>query len=105
MITWQEKIVLVSNLKPYERNHRKISERAYSKLLSSLRDNGYHQRIIATNDLRVIGGHQRIRALKEIGTKAGFNIEGLEGAGMKNTFCETDEEKGECILILRKSGS
>lgn len=90
MITWQEKIVLVSNLKPYERNPRKISERAYSKLLSSLRDNGYHQ---------------RIRALTEIGTKAGFNIEGLEGAGMKNTFCETDEEKGECILILRKSGS
>lgn len=67
MITWKEKTVSVSDLKPYERNPRKISEVAYSKLVASLRENGYHQRIIATKDLRVIGGHQRIRALKEIG--------------------------------------
>lgn len=67
MITWKEKTVAVADLKPYERNPRKISEVAYSKLVTSLRENGYHQRIIATKDLRVIGGHQRIRALKEIG--------------------------------------
>jgi hypothetical protein len=50
-------------------NPRRISQEAFNRLKKSLSENGYHQRIIVTKDLRVIGGHQRIKALKEIGLK------------------------------------
>lgn len=66
-IEWIEREVAVADLKPYERNPRRISKEAFARLVSDLRLNGYHQRIIATPDLRVIGGHQRIKALQEIG--------------------------------------
>lgn len=66
-ITWTDKTVSVADLQPYERNPRSITKGAFEKLKSSLRDNGYHQRIIAQPDLKVIGGHQRIRALQELG--------------------------------------
>ncbi len=69
MIAWREKIVKVADLKPYERNPRRISPAAFAKLKDSLKENGYHQRILATTDLRVIGGHQRIWALNDLGIK------------------------------------
>lgn len=69
-IEWSEQTVKVSELKPYERNPRRISKDAYEHLKRSLQQNGYHQRIIANQDLRVIGGHQRIQALKELGFKS-----------------------------------
>lgn len=68
-IEWEERSVPVADLIPYERNPRTISKKAFEKLKESLRDMGYHQRIIAQPDLKVIGGHQRIRALQEIGVK------------------------------------
>lgn len=66
-LEWTEKTVKLSALKPYERNPRRITEAQYEKLKNSLNRNGYHQRIIATPDLRIIGGHQRIKALSELG--------------------------------------
>ena len=69
MITWHEREVKVSELRPYERNPRKITEQAYANLKASLQEMGYHQRIIAQPDLRVVGGHQRIRALQELGVE------------------------------------
>lgn len=68
-LEWTEREVAVADLKPYERNPRRISKEAFARLVSDIRLNGYHQRIIATPDLRVIGGHQRIKALQEIGLK------------------------------------
>lgn len=67
MLQWVETKVSVSALKPYERNPRTITKAAYEKLKDSLKFNGYHQRIIATRDLRIIGGHMRIKALQELG--------------------------------------
>lgn len=67
MIEWIERRVAVSDLKPYEKNPRLISDEQYAALVKSIRENGYHQRILATRDLRVIGGHQRIKALNELG--------------------------------------
>jgi len=69
MIKWTERTVKVKDLKPYERNPRRISQDAFNRLKKSLTKNGYHQRIIASKDLRVVGGHQRIRALRELGIK------------------------------------
>jgi len=66
-IKWNEKTIELKQLQPYERNPRHISESQYEKLKDSLRDSGYHQRIIVTPSLQVIGGHQRIRALQELG--------------------------------------
>lgn len=60
MIKWSEKTVKVSDLKPFERNPRRISQDAFNRLKKGLAENGYHQRIIATKDLRIVGGHQRI---------------------------------------------
>lgn len=66
-LQWQSRTVNVAELIPFEKNPRKISADDFEHLKASLREDGYHQRIIATPDLRIIGGHQRIRALKELG--------------------------------------
>jgi ParB-like chromosome segregation protein Spo0J len=64
---WPEITVSVDDLKPMERNPRKITNTNYKKLKESLKGDGLHNRIKATRDLRIIGGHQRIKALKELG--------------------------------------
>jgi len=69
MINWTETTAAVSKLRPYERNPRRISKESYARLLLSLKEMGYHQRIVCQPDMRVIGGHQRIKALKELGVK------------------------------------
>ena len=66
-VQWTEKKVPVASLIPYERNPRHISPEAQERLKTSILEMGYHQRIIAQPDLRVIGGHQRIKALKDLG--------------------------------------
>lgn len=67
MLTWTEKTVAVSELKPYAKNPRKISKEAYARLKASIAELGYHQRIVAQPDGLVIGGHSRIKCLKELG--------------------------------------
>ena len=66
-ITWSERTVATADLKPYERNPRKISPASMEKLKTSLTASGYHQRILTQPDGTVIGGHQRIKALTELG--------------------------------------
>ena len=66
-LTWTERRVAVADLRPYERNPRKIAQKAYEALVESLRTTGYHSRILATPDLKIASGHQRIQALKELG--------------------------------------
>lgn len=68
-INWNAKTVKLSELKPYGRNPRRISEAAFKKLKESIQQDGYHQRIVANTDLTVVGGHQRLKALKELGIK------------------------------------
>lgn len=66
-LQWVEKILPLNSLRPFEHNPRTITETQYGKLKDSLREDGYHSRIKSTHDLRVIGGHQRLRALQELG--------------------------------------
>lgn len=68
-IKWQQKRVNTNDLKLYDRNPRRISKESFEKLKRSIQEDGYHQRIVANADLSVIGGHQRIKALKELGIK------------------------------------
>ncbi len=67
VIQWTEKQVHLGKLRPFEQNPRTITEVQYGKLKASLSELGYHSRIKATHDLRVIGGHQRLRAMRELG--------------------------------------
>lgn len=67
IIQWSEKNVHLRELRPFEENPRTITEAQYAKLKTSLSEFGYHSRIKATPDLRVIGGHQRLRAMRELG--------------------------------------
>src|SRR6201996_2722899 len=66
-IEWTEKRVAVKDLRPYERNPRKISPEDRERLKRSIVEMGYHQRALAQPDLRLIGGHQRLDILKELG--------------------------------------
>lgn len=66
-ITWTEKTVKISDLKEFDKNPRRISEKSFKKLVDSLRQDGYHTRIKATQDNKIIGGHQRVKAMIDSG--------------------------------------
>jgi ParB-like chromosome segregation protein Spo0J len=68
-ITWTETTAALKDLKPYDKNPRRISKEAFAKLKQSIEQDGFHQRILCTPDLKVIGGHQRIKALQDLGYK------------------------------------
>jgi len=68
-IIWAEQTAKLKDLKPYERNPRRISKEAFAKLKQSIEQDGFHQRILCTPNLKVIGGHQRIKALQDLGWK------------------------------------
>lgn len=67
LIEWIEEEIPVKQLKPYERNPRRITVEDFDRLKDSIAKNGYHQRILVMKDYSVIGGHQRIKALQELG--------------------------------------
>lgn len=66
-IQWVEETRRLSELRPFERNPRNITESQFDKLVQSIVQDGYHSRIKITMDGRLIGGHQRIKALKKLG--------------------------------------
>ena len=72
MIQWTGKTVLVSDLKPYEKNPRIITKEAYDRLKKSIQDLGFHQRMICNakdsdGKYPIVGGHQRQKVLEELG--------------------------------------
>ena len=66
-IQWVEKTVPLMELKPYEANPRQISKIQFEKLKESIEQDGYHSRIKCTSDFKVVGGHQRLKAMLELG--------------------------------------
>lgn len=68
-IQWLEKLVPLKDLRPFEKNPRHITNEQFEKLKQSLSQDGYHSRIKVTQDMRVVGGHQRLQALLELGFK------------------------------------
>jgi len=67
MVTWTTVKVNTGDLKPYEHNPRQIGKKAFDTLKASLKEDGYHQRILANADMTIIGGHMRLKALSELG--------------------------------------
>lgn len=70
MLKWKTKSIALGELKEYVHNPRNISQEEFTKLVNSLREDGYHQRILVNKDYTIIGGHQRKKALIE----AGFSL-------------------------------
>ena len=56
MLNWTSKTIQISELKEYEHNPRQISKAEFTKLVNSLKEDGYHQRIIVNQDNVIIGG-------------------------------------------------
>lgn len=63
----------INELKPAEYNPRTISEEEYNKLINSIREYGLVDPVIINlaNNNRVIGGHQRLKALIDENKKTG----------------------------------
>lgn len=66
-LEWNEVEVQLNALKPYERNPRTISASQYEKLKASIVETGYRARISVTRDYMVVGGHQRLAIMRELG--------------------------------------
>ena len=77
MLTWHTKTVKISDLKEYAHNPRRISKKEMDKLTASLKEDGYHQRIVVNHDHTIIGGHQRKKALLKNGMSSQDEIEVL----------------------------
>ena len=77
MLNWTSKTIQISELKEYEHNPRRIGKKEFEKLVSSIKEDGYHQRIIVNQDNVIIGGHQRKKALLEAGLKETDTVEVL----------------------------
>ena len=69
MVKWLTRTVNIDDLKPFEHNPRRITKEQFAKLRDSIVETGYSTLIKATLDNRIIGGHQRIKILKELGFK------------------------------------
>ncbi len=68
-LVWSTQRIKVSDLKPYERNPRRITKDKYQKLVESIQRLGYMTPIIAQPDGTIIGGHARKKALQELKIK------------------------------------
>jgi hypothetical protein len=66
-IQWTEKTVHLHELRPLERNPRKITEDQFLKLQASLVRYGQFKPLLVTHDLKLVGGHQRLKAMRAVG--------------------------------------
>lgn len=64
---WTDSIVGIDQLKPYERNPRRCTKEQYGRLKDAIKSLGFHTPLLVTHDMKVMSGHQRIKALKELG--------------------------------------
>lgn len=66
-LTWHTEPRALKDLKPYPHNPRRISKEAFAKLKQSLQEDGYHARLVVDVDNVIVGGHQRLKAMQELG--------------------------------------
>jgi site-specific DNA-methyltransferase (adenine-specific) len=66
MIKWTVETRKLSELKAYEKNPRRITEKGLNDLIKSLELFGLAEPIVINRDDCIIGGHARVQALKRI---------------------------------------
>lgn len=69
MIEWVEETRKVSQLKKHPNNPRTITTERFETLVKNIQLNGYNNRILITKDNLVLGGNQRLAALKKLKVK------------------------------------
>lgn len=68
-IVWTEEVRSLKDLKPYEKNPRRITKTHFEKLLDNITKCGYNNRLLINADNTIVGGHARLKALKQLGHK------------------------------------
>ena len=76
-IQWKSELWKLKDLKDYDKNPRKMDKKRFDKLVESLKQDGYHQRLLINLDGTIIGGHARKKALLKAGFKENSDIEVL----------------------------
>ena len=66
-IQWKCELRKLESLKDYEHNPRKMDKPSFDNLVKSIKDDGYHQRLLINQDGTIIGGHARKKALLKAG--------------------------------------
>ncbi len=69
MINWHLETRKISSLKPHPSNPRKLTKEQHAQLKTSMDKFGLIDKPIVTIDNQILGGHQRIRILKDQGIK------------------------------------
>jgi ParB-like nuclease domain len=70
VIKWTVESRKLSELKAYEKNPRRITEKGLNDLVKSLELFGLAEPIVVNRDDTIVGGHARVQALKRIKGKA-----------------------------------
>ncbi len=69
MIKWTTEIRSIKGLKKHPKNPRQLTKDQHSHLKTSLEKFGLADKPIINTDGTIIGGHQRLKVLKELGHK------------------------------------
>lgn len=72
-IQWISALCRLGDLKDYDQNPRKMGKKEFEDLVKSIREDGYHQRMLVNKDGTIIGGHSRKKAM----LRAGFTNDDL----------------------------
>lgn len=92
MDIWKVKYVRIGDLIPNAKNPRKISKEKLERLQDKIQRLGFHNPVKTDENLNVLGGNQRLKALLKIAGKD------LEIPVMYPTRPLTQEEKDEIII-------
>jgi site-specific DNA-methyltransferase (adenine-specific) len=76
-ISWETTRVRIADLHEYDKNPRKMLKKDFDKLVRSIKEDGYRNRIVIDLNNRILGGHSRKRALLAAGYKEADEIEVL----------------------------
>lgn len=68
-LNWAEVSINLNELTPFEKNPRVITDDQFAKLKASLVTLGQFRPLLVTHDYRIAGGHQRLKAMRELGWK------------------------------------
>lgn len=64
---WDVTVIKIADLKEFEANPRQINKKDFADLVKSIKEDGYHDLVKVNHEYKMIGGHQRRKALLAAG--------------------------------------
>lgn len=99
IVVHTQSLVPIAQLNPVAYNPRKISAEKFEALKDSIKSDGFVDPIVVQKSgMRIIGGHQRYRAMKEICTEAN-----IEPPSLPCTVLDIDDTKAKKLNIKLNS--